>query len=86
MYSFPFPRRAARALALTFFIGAAVAPPAARAASRAEQEHACRGDALRLCAHDVPNKRKITACMKAHYDQLSPPCQAMFDKPGRAKR
>ena len=85
MHSFPFVRCAARALALTFFIGAAVAPLTARAASRAEQEHACRADAMRLCAHDVPNKSKITACMKEHYDQLTPQCQAMFDEPSSGK-
>ncbi|WP_322034266.1 hypothetical protein [Paraburkholderia sp. J76] len=49
--------------------------------SRDEQEHACRGDAFHFCASVIPNKEKITACMKQHYDQLSPPCKAMFDPP-----
>ena len=62
---------------------------AAHAASRDKEEHACRGDALRLCMADVPNKARITECMKQHYDQLSPPCKSMFDAPnarGRSKR
>ncbi|WP_092006529.1 hypothetical protein [Paraburkholderia lycopersici] len=49
--------------------------------SRDEQEHACRGDAFHFCASEIPNKTKITACMKRHYDELSPPCKAMFRRP-----
>ena len=51
---------------------------AARAASRDEQAHACRGDAIHFCAAEIPNEEKITACMKRHIDELSPPCRAMF--------
>ncbi|HEY1608645.1 MAG TPA: hypothetical protein VGG24_05220 [Paraburkholderia sp.] len=65
---------------------AAMLPPAVHAASRDQQEHACRGDALRLCSADIPDKAKITACMKAHYDQLSPRCQTMFGKPPASNR
>lgn len=53
---------------------------ASRAATQDEQEHACRGDAFHFCASEIPNKEKITACMKQHYDELSPPCKAMFKK------
>ena len=49
--------------------------------SRKEQEHACRGDAFHFCAHAIPNREKIAACLKQHYDELSPPCKAMFDPP-----
>ncbi|WP_310633376.1 MULTISPECIES: hypothetical protein [unclassified Paraburkholderia] len=59
----------------------ASAAGAGQAASQDEQEHACRGDAFHFCASDIPNKEKITACMKQHYDELSPPCKAMFKKP-----
>ena len=65
---------------------AATGALAVHAATRDEQEHACRGDALRLCAADVPHKDRIAACMKQHYDQLSPGCQAMFDRPPPAGR
>ena len=51
---------------------------AAHAATRDEQAKACRGDAMHFCAADIPNKAKITACMKQHIDELSPPCRAMF--------
>jgi hypothetical protein len=60
---------------------------AAYAASEDEQAKACRGDAMHFCAADIPNKEKITACMKQHVDELSPACRAMFKggKKGGAK-
>lgn len=48
------------------------------AATQDEQEKACRGDAMHFCSAKIPNKDKITACMKQHVSELSPPCQAMF--------
>lgn len=51
------------------------------AATRDEQTKACKGDAIRYCAIHIPHKAKIEACLKAHYDKLSPSCQAMFDEP-----
>jgi len=56
---------------------------AGHGASHDEQEHACRGDAFHFCASEIPNKEKITACMKQHYDELSPPCKAMFKRPAK---
>ncbi|QDQ79907.1 hypothetical protein [Paraburkholderia megapolitana] len=53
----------------------------AHAASRDEQTKACKADAMHFCASDIPNKQKITACMKTHYDELSPGCKTMFHKP-----
>jgi hypothetical protein len=51
---------------------------AANAATEDDQAKACRGDAMHFCAADIPNKEKITACMKQHVDELSPACRAMF--------
>ncbi|RFU44181.1 hypothetical protein [Paraburkholderia sp. DHOC27] len=50
----------------------------AHAATRDEQEKACRGDAMKFCSADIPDKDKITACMKQHKSELSPGCRAMF--------
>ncbi|MGY6125103.1 hypothetical protein ACW9YV_06305 [Paraburkholderia strydomiana] len=63
-------------LAASLFAISAVT--AANAATQDEQAKACRGDAMHFCAADIPNKAKITACMKQHIDELSPPCRAMF--------
>jgi hypothetical protein len=56
----------------------ATASSTALADTQDEQDKACRSDAFRLCSADIPNKHKIEACMKQHYDQLSPPCKKMF--------
>lgn len=50
----------------------------ANAATQDEQAKACRGDAMHFCSADIPNKEKITDCMKQHIDELSPACRAMF--------
>ncbi len=52
-------------------------------ASQDEEDHACRSDAFHFCASEIPNKEKITTCMKQHYDELSPLCKAMFKKPSK---
>ncbi|MFM0732041.1 hypothetical protein PQQ52_16275 [Paraburkholderia sediminicola] len=60
---------------------------AANAVTEDDQAKACRGDAMHFCSADIPNKEKITACMKQHLDELSPACRAMFKggKKGDAK-
>ena len=58
---------------------------AAFAASRDEQTAACKGDAIRYCASEIPNEQKITVCMKAHLEQLSPECKAMLKQPATSK-
>jgi hypothetical protein len=50
------------------------------AATEEEQDQACRGDAFHFCSSEIPNREKIEACMKQHYDELSSPCKAMFGK------
>jgi len=55
------------------------------AATRDEQTAACKGDAVRYCAVDIPNEQKITSCMKEHIQQLSPECKAMFKQPATSK-
>jgi hypothetical protein len=61
-------------------MAALLAVGAAHAASQDEQEKACRGDAMHFCSAEIPNKDKITACMKQHISELSPACRAMFQK------
>jgi hypothetical protein len=65
------------ALFATGFLALSAAT-AAHAASEDEQAKACRGDAMHFCSAEIPNKEKITACMKQHVDELSPACRAMF--------
>jgi hypothetical protein len=65
---------------------AALSTSAAIAATRDEQTAACKGDAIRFCASEIPNEQKITSCMKANRDKLSPKCKAMFKQPASDKR
>jgi hypothetical protein len=57
---------------------AACSSVALAASSEKDGNKACRHDAFRLCSSEIPDREKIEACMKAHYDQLSPPCKKMF--------
>ncbi|MFL9901678.1 hypothetical protein PQR75_31230 [Paraburkholderia fungorum] len=68
----------ALASSLVFSLAALSAVSAAKAASEDDQAKACRGDAMHFCSAEIPNKEKITACMKQHVDELSPACRAMF--------
>ncbi len=43
-----------------------------------DQRRACRKDAMTLCREFVPDVKKITACMEAKKDQLSPLCRTQF--------
>jgi hypothetical protein len=51
---------------------------AALAEGTPEQRSACTGDAFRLCGPEIPDVNRITACMKANFSRLSPPCKAVF--------
>jgi hypothetical protein len=37
-----------------------------------------------FCNAEIPNKDKITACMKQHVSERSPACQAMFQQGGHS--
>jgi hypothetical protein len=43
------------------------------------QKRACRPDVYRLCAGEIPNARKITACLRSKMSQLNPDCRAVFE-------
>ncbi|MFJ7441434.1 hypothetical protein ACIQW5_27810 [Methylorubrum thiocyanatum] len=49
----------------------------------AEAAYLCRSDALRLCMSEIPDRERITACMKANRAELSPGCRTVFNKPSR---
>ncbi len=56
----------------------AAAPVAAFGQGTEEQQQACTPDALKICSDTIPDIGKTTACMKAHFSQLSPRCQTAF--------
>lgn len=43
-----------------------------------EQQKACRPNVFRFCAGEIPDVRKITACLRRNLSRLTPDCQAIF--------
>ena len=66
--------------------GIALLTAPALAQGSARQRAACTRDALRFCARDIPNVRRITICMIHNFDRLSRRCQAEFySRPGNGR-
>lgn len=51
----------------------------------AEAQRQCTGDAFRLCASEIPNISRITACMVRNRSSLSSGCRVELDKGLAAK-
>lgn len=65
--------------ALALAAAATLAAVPARAQGTEEQQEACTPDAFKFCQKTIPDIPKTTACMKAHFAQLSPRCRVAFD-------
>ena len=46
----------------------------------AEQRAACAGDAFRLCTGDIPDAKRVEACLRRSQAGLSPACRAVFER------
>lgn len=68
------------AAAATLFLSASVPGFAAQNQGSEEARRACTPDVFRLCSEFIPDATKITACLKAKRDQLSPACGKVFGK------
>ncbi len=77
-------RRAALLLAATCPFSSLVVNQAL--AFSAEAQQMCTTDAFRLCASDIPDIPKITACMIRHRADLSASCRAVMDRDATQKR
>lgn len=42
------------------------------------QQKACRPNVFQFCAGEIPNVRKITACLRRNVARLNPDCAAIF--------
>jgi hypothetical protein len=47
-------------------------------AEASDASNPCRGDALRLCSGEIPNRERISTCLLGGKAVLSPDCQTMF--------
>ena len=54
-------------------------------ASEAEKEAACKGDAIRLCFENIPDRDEVAQCMKRKIVQLSPACRAILEQEAKQK-
>jgi hypothetical protein len=71
-------RRAVFVVAVAAFLSALV--PSVAFAFSTEAQQMCTGDAFRLCASEIPNIPKVTACMVRHRANLSTGCRAVMDR------
>jgi hypothetical protein len=56
-------------------------PAMSHAFTQDDQRRLCTGDVLRLCASEIPNVQRITACMRKQRASLSEGCRSVFGKP-----
>jgi hypothetical protein len=59
------------ALPVVIVLGAA----GAAAAQSPDVQQACTPDAMRLCGQFIPDRDRVTACMKAHHREWSEACR-----------
>jgi hypothetical protein len=59
----------------------AALPAPSHAFTQEDQRRLCTGDVFRLCASEIPDRARITACMRRHRASLSPGCRSVFGKP-----
>ncbi len=59
------------AVPVVILVGAA----GAAGAQSPEAQQACTPDAMRLCGQFIPDRAKVTACMKAHHREWSEACR-----------
>ena len=59
----------------------AMLPATGHAFTHDDQRQLCTGDVFRLCASEIPNVQRITACMRKQRASLSEGCRRVFGKP-----
>lgn len=67
-------------LALALVLSVSTLATSSSFAFGSEAQQMCTGDAFRLCASEIPNIPKITACMRKNKANLSEGCRAVMDK------
>lgn len=53
-------------------------------APEVEAANLCRGDAFRLCLGEIPDRERITVCIKRQKAEFSPGCKNVFNAPKRS--
>jgi hypothetical protein len=58
----------------------AMLPVTSHAFTLSDQRRLCTSDVFRLCASEIPNVERITACMRKQRAHLSEGCRSVFGK------
>jgi hypothetical protein len=76
-------RKAISAFGAVAILASALAsglPTSAAAETQADRD-ACIGDVMSLCSQFIPDRDKITACLRKDLSKLSPACHAVMTRP-----
>jgi hypothetical protein len=73
-------RTAHIAAALTLALSAFGFSASSSFAFSSEAQQLCMGDAFRLCASEIPDISRVSACMYKHRSQVSPGCRAVMEQ------
>jgi hypothetical protein len=79
------PKRTSQiAAALTLAIAAIGISTTSSFAFSSEAQQLCTGDAFRLCASEIPDISRVSACMYRNRSQVSPGCRAIMERENSA--
>ena len=66
------------------FAAACLLPAYAAAQGTAEQRAACTGDAFQFCGAEIPDPKRVEACLRKNMRQISADCRDQF-RPASAR-
>ncbi len=66
------------AVAAIFFNVASVRAADGSDRGTKQEQEACTPDVYKLCSDEIPDEKKITACLKRNMKKLSPACRKVF--------
>lgn len=55
----------------------------AAVAQEADEQEACTGDVLALCSDAIPDRGRITICLRKHWSEVSHDCRVVLANYGR---
>jgi hypothetical protein len=66
------------AVVASVLFGLMLAPVASKADDEQAGRKACMMDALTVCAKFIPDRERITNCLKANSERISEPCRLIL--------
>ena len=66
------------AVLASMLLGLMLAPTAGKADDEQAGRKACMMDVLTVCAKFIPDRERITSCLKANSERISEPCRLIL--------